>query len=375
MNLSNSIHRRGAFTLVELLVVIAIIGILVSLLLPAVQSAREAARRLQCSNNMKNLGLAAMNYHTAHQAFPPASVWRDDPSGSPDAGAIIDQQNNARFSETWVVLLMPYLEQQNLYDSYLPQFWMNAPENRDFRGVELAVMKCPSDSYNRTKYAGVAGSAHNSNHGDNWARGNYAANGALGFQSDNAHCSDYGVPAGSGCAAFNGTGWNTKEIRGVMGANASSTIDEIRDGTSNTIMLLEIRAGVSGNDCRGVWAMSGAGPSACWAHGYIGDAGGPNAGAIASDDIAGCAEIQAAVGGDAELRALGMGCYGGTSSAPNRQASPRSMHVGGIFCTFADGSVHWITDYIEVSSTVTYASAWDKLNLSMDGEVLSAEEW
>ena len=361
--LNNSKTSRGAFTLVELLVVIAIIGILVALLLPAVQQAREAARRLQCSNNIRNLGLACMNYHAAHEAFPPASVWK--------TGSDIDMQNNPNLSETWVVFLMPYIEQQNLYDSYVPDKWMTEPENRAFRGTQLAIMQCPSDAYSRHLYSGTPGSGHTSAHNDNWARGNYAANGALGFQSDSIHCGDYGT-GGSGCAAFNSQGWNDGKIRGVMGANASATIDDIKDGTSNTIMLLEIRAGVAQNDSRGVWAMAGAGPSSCWAHGYVGDAGGPNAGAIASDDIAGCSEIQTAVGGDQALRDLGMGCYGGTSSSPNRQASPRSMHVGGIFACFADGSVHWINDYVETSSTITVPSAWDKLNLSMDGEVLSA---
>src|SRR5258708_16376768 len=67
---------RQGFTLVELLVVITIIGILMSLLLPAVQSAREAARKLQCTNNIKNLGLALLNYHTSFGAFPPSSVWK-----------------------------------------------------------------------------------------------------------------------------------------------------------------------------------------------------------------------------------------------------------------------------------------------------------
>ncbi len=160
-----------------------------------------------------------------------------------------------------------------------------------------------------------------------------------------------------------------------MGVNSAASIDEISDGTSNTIMVLEIRAGVTTNDCRGVWAMAGAGPSACWAHGYIGDAGGPNANAVASDDTAGCTEIQNAVGGPAALHELGMGCCRGVSSSPNRQSSPRSMHNGGIFCVFADGSVQWVNDYVEVSTSINYMSVWDRLNLSMDGVPIAANSY
>ncbi len=356
---------KKGFTLVELLVVIAIIGILIALLLPAVQSSRETARRLTCSNNMKQLGIALHSYHTAFKRFPSAAEWRSDP----------DIQNNAQLSETWVVQILPYLGEQNLYDNYDETKWMTDPVNRDFRGAELAFMKCPSDDFNRIKYSGQTGSSHTGNHGDNWARSNYAANGALGFQSDSIHCNDYGT-GGSGCAAQGDSqGWNDSKIRGVMGVNSAATIKEISDGTSNTIMVLEIRAGVTTNDCRGVWAMAGGGPSACWAHGYIGDAGGPNAGAIASDDTAGCGEIQTAAGGAEGLRELGMGCYSGTSSSPNRQSSPRSMHVGGINCIFADGSVRWVNDYVEVSTSINYMSVWDKLNLSMDGTPIAANSY
>src|SRR5690349_14305662 len=89
---------RGGFTLVELLVVIAIIGVLVALLLPAVQSAREAARRMQCSNNLKPLSLALHNYESALKTFPPAGIDSNQMS--------------------WTVLLLPYFEQQALYDQF-----------------------------------------------------------------------------------------------------------------------------------------------------------------------------------------------------------------------------------------------------------------
>ena len=97
--------KRTAFTLVELLVVIAIIGILVALLLPAVQSAREAARRMECKNNLKQLGLAMHNYHTAHGTLPYGSADCCSPSNVHASGGI------------WTTMILPQLEQQNLYDS------------------------------------------------------------------------------------------------------------------------------------------------------------------------------------------------------------------------------------------------------------------
>src|SRR5882757_3213715 len=98
-------RRRRAFTLVELLVVIGIIGILVALLLPAVQAAREAGRRMQCNNNLKQLALAVLNYESAHHVFPPSSLWRTTDSATPDNAA------SNKYSENWVILVLPFLEE------------------------------------------------------------------------------------------------------------------------------------------------------------------------------------------------------------------------------------------------------------------------
>jgi len=125
---------RGAFTLVELLVVIAIIGILVALLLPAVQAAREAARRTQCKNNLKQLGLALLNYHDNWNYFPPSSVW-DVANGGP---GVIDQgQAHTRISQNWAVLILPFVEQQSLYNSFDLKRYMTDPVNAVPRGTEL----------------------------------------------------------------------------------------------------------------------------------------------------------------------------------------------------------------------------------------------
>jgi prepilin-type N-terminal cleavage/methylation domain-containing protein len=128
---SESIAARG-FTLVELLVVIAIIGILVALLLPAVQSAREAARRAQCANNMKNIGLALLNYADAKKTLPPAT------------GLVMG------FAEvtggTWVVKILPYIEEQAVYDRFDQKKPSNDPANAVAIAAPLPWLICPSDS-------------------------------------------------------------------------------------------------------------------------------------------------------------------------------------------------------------------------------------
>lgn len=128
---------RGGFTLVELLVVIAIIGILIALLLPAVQAAREAARRSQCSNNLKQIALATHNYHDKHNCLPPGVV---DPHG-----VLSGFGHGDRKWTNWAISILPYIEQKPLYDQYDQKAFNEDPVNRDVVQTFVDVYACPSD--------------------------------------------------------------------------------------------------------------------------------------------------------------------------------------------------------------------------------------
>jgi len=346
-------NPKSAFTLVELLVVITIIGILISLLLPAVQAAREAARRMQCQNNLKQLSLAVLNYESQWKIFPPSSSWASGAEPS-DAGQLGNYRPN------WCILVLPFFEQQALYNSFdftAPISGSTSSANVAARSVPLSTMLCPTDSHNREPFMGSQASGVSAL-GDHWARGNYAANAALGQMVSGTDINCAALPTSAS--------WKLSYMRGVMGANCAVTVAQIHDGTSNTALLAEVRAGVNSIDNRGVWAMSG-GSSALWAHGGIwGDDAGPNCPSADSDDVAAGAAIRAAFGGIDALINEGMPCY--SDWGVTVQVTARSLHAGGINAAFADGSVHWIGDYIQaVPSTSTNLSVWDRLMASSDG--------
>ncbi len=135
---------RQAFTIVELLVVIAIIGLLVALLLPAVQAAREAARRLSCRNNLKQLGLAVQLYHDAFKQVP---------------SGVIDLDDNARVGRhSGFALLLPYLEQENLHADYNFNVSWQTSSNASLAAVRLSVLLCPSSPDDLPQDGGRPGS-------------------------------------------------------------------------------------------------------------------------------------------------------------------------------------------------------------------------
>ena len=349
---------RTAFTLVELLVVIAIMGVLIAMLLPAINAARESGRKMQCGNNIKQMALACLSYQDTYHILPPACNF----TKNTDANNILKESNQRA---NWIILVFPYIEQKALFDEIdgmLKQSGINVESNtatskfdatstpdnqkvtmKSCRETVISALLCPSDGNNRIKYESQKSEFTG-------ARCNYGANmGPWGAQELYANWSD-----------------NLKH--GVMGPGKTMKTEEMIDGASNTIMLAELRSGVVFCDCRGTWALGGAGPSAIACCGYNGDSKGPNAKGSNADDIFGCDSVKGQLDDD-QLVTLGMLCY--ASSTYNSQATSRSSHPGGVQTAFCDGSVHWITDGISVGTDANNLGVWDKLLLPCDGFSLS----
>jgi len=331
---------RQAFTLIELLVVITIIGILISLLLPAVQSAREAARRAQCMNHLKQLSLACLTYEAQNRYFPPAISF--------DAGQ--DATNSGNFRPNWVGLLLPFMEQQALYNSINRQNYLSDATNKTYRSTVLEVMICPTDTGHDDKCQ---------QNGGDWARGNYAAN------VGNQRLNDFNGGTAS-------AGWQNTRRRGVMGLNAACTIAQIKDGTSNTLLLSEVRVGLHPIDRRGTWAMGTAGASALSWFGCGGDDNGINPSNDNSDDIQNCNDLPQAI--KDRLMIERMSCW---LPCPSYQAAPRSRHAGGVHAAFADGSVHFLSENLENGGPwgdCNNPRLWDHLIGSADGVPFDASK-
>jgi prepilin-type N-terminal cleavage/methylation domain-containing protein len=355
------------FTLVELLVVIAIIGVLVALLLPAVQAAREAARRAQCQSNIKNVALALLNYESSKKDFPVGMSF--------DAVLYRTKVQNQlkEYGPNWVIYTLPFLEQQALYSAFNLKLPINNDgvgvnptdtRNRTARGTPIQVLLCPSDTYNQVPYEGKI-----TFHAGNWARGNYAANSGGNFIGAGG-CSarpgeNYGActsgPDENGSLSED-DGWLNDLRRGVMGPNISVKLKEITDGTSKTILVGEVRSGLSDRDSRGTWAFGHAGGSLLAIFGSGGDANGPNACNPSADDV------YSDMCGTDLAQSQCMDCFGSGGGAD--QATVRSLHQGGVFVAMCDGSVQFVSDDIETSGSYgTFGTVWDHMIGSADAEV------
>jgi prepilin-type processing-associated H-X9-DG protein len=302
-----------------------------------------------------------LNYESQWSIFPPSSTTLP--------GVQVTSFDGATRRENWAILVLPFLEQQALWEKFALSKPITDEANATPRATPLAVMRCPTDSYNRQPFMGTQGS-ETSSFGDNWARGNYAANADLGFPYIST---TYERWAGSADSAA----WKDSNLRGVMGNNVAITMAQVRDGTSNTILLGEIRAGITPYDSRGVWALGGACSSALWAHGGMytmyGDDGGPNYQHVSADNLMNCLQIREALGGGGALARAGMPCYGPEA---NDEQTARSLHAGGVHVCFADGSVRWISDYIQTyPSSPEKMSVWDRLVVSADGFPVDASQF
>jgi Protein of unknown function (DUF1559) len=260
------------------------------------------------------------------------------------------------YGPNWIISTLPFLEEQALYDSFDLTNKINdtstaaTNRNRQARGSAISVLLCPSDEYNRVLYEGARGAAH----GDNWGRTNYAANAG---RSDiwPTHMNGPDSP-----------GWKDDCKRGVMGPNVAVQLRRITDGTSKTILLGEIRAGLSDKDARGVWGLGNAGASLLAGYGAGGDDNGPNACApttLRPDDVF------ADVCTDPFAQSMCMGC-----DAPGNyfaQATVRSTHVGGAYLAMCDGSVQFVSDDIETTGDTLGSpccAVWDYMIASSDSE-------
>ena len=210
--------KRQGFTLIELLVVIAIIAILVALLLPAVQQAREAARRSSCKNNLKQLGIALHNYHDTHGVLPASTV------------ACI---TNTNYRDTcWMgwsglSMLLPFMEQGPLYDSLdFNRDWNSTAgnNNRQFTETIIPAFNCPSDPMGGNKPQG------------------------------NSSPSSYALSAGPGTGYALGS-----NATGPFTYRSKTRFRDVVDGTSNTIMMSEVKIGTNGGTRDDTWRVTDAG--------------------------------------------------------------------------------------------------------------------
>jgi prepilin-type N-terminal cleavage/methylation domain-containing protein/prepilin-type processing-associated H-X9-DG protein len=326
--------RLCGFTLVELLIVIAIIGILVALLLPAVQSAREASRRVTCVNNMRQWSLAVNVYENTNRKLPPSG----------EAGFTDDEYDGRRGKMmSWIVFVLPYIEEQNLVDQFdMRRTIVN--QTKEPQATAIGVMLCPSDDSRDEYYS------HPIVRGKRFAKGNYAAY-VSPFHVEMQHY-----------------------FPGALTAGKDWKIKNIVDGPSHTLLMSEIRVRRDVEDQRGAWALPWNGSSLLAFDMHpdfevyepgtytidrrsIGSTQVPNMSGPNVDMLYDCPDI-----GRAQIEGMQCGVfnYSWFDDAHYLSSAPRSQHPGGVNVAFMDGRIGFLVNEVDEVAMAYMVSANDR---------------
>ncbi len=303
-----SCNRRAVgFTLVELLVVIAIIGVLVSLLLPAVQSAREAARRSSCLNNLKQVGLAILNYESARGTLP----YGTNQNGQRDPA--LTGRNISAFGFGWSASILPYIESGNAFDQINIDGELGSTRDNLGAGTLITAYVCPSRP----------------DETDHWAEC------CSGFNLGPGPTDDIRITSYAGVSdsvdGFFGTAQPVSNGDGVLFNAHAVALSEITDGTSSTLMVGEVTGGPGKHPSQGfAWI------SHMWA------------GWNCQDTADGLNPFGSVPGGrDTSLDPFDGDGGGNRHGEYFDESGFSSFHVGGVHFAFADGSVHFLNEDIQ----------------------------